>query len=165
MCHSSSPFTHMFALVNSFRTHVDRDLGRSQLHSVHDLCLHSRFRCSYTRLIVAMSQKQLPRREIGNTGIKASVLSFGASPLGSVFEVSLVAHASAVCKPVRHADLGLPRLDVIREAPAMHPLINSMANCELLAVCAIAFKRDVPAAAFSHSYGRGGTMLTDSIRI
>ena len=112
---STSPLTRMFALVNSFRTHIDRDLGRSQLRSVHDLCLHPRFRCSCTRLIVVMSQKQLPRREIGNTGIQASVLSFGASPLGSVFEVSLVAHASAVRKPVRYADLGSPLLNVIRE--------------------------------------------------
>jgi Aldo/keto reductase family len=115
MWHANPPFARMFAVVNSFRTHVDRDLGRFQLRSVHDLCLHPRFRCSCTQPIVAMSQKQLPRREIGNTGIKASVLSFGASPLGSVFEVSLDAHASAVRKPVRHADLGLPLLDVIRE--------------------------------------------------
>ena len=116
MRHSSPPFTHMFALVNSFGTHTDRDLGRSQLRSVHVLCLQPRFRCSCTRPIVAMSQeKQLPRREIGNTGIKASVLSFGASPLGSVFEVSLVAHASSVRKPVHQADLGSALLDVIRE--------------------------------------------------
>ena len=44
----------------------------------------------------------------------------------------------------------------------MHPLINSMANSELLAVCAIPFKRNVLAAAFPNSYGPG-TMLTDSI--
>lgn len=35
----------------------------------------------------AMSQPKLPRRPLGKTGLEASVLSFGASPLGSVFEV------------------------------------------------------------------------------
>ena len=29
----------------------------------------------------------LPRRPLGNTGLEVSVLGFGASPLGSVFEV------------------------------------------------------------------------------
>ena len=45
----------------------------------------------------------------------------------------------------------------------MHSLSNSMANCELLAVCAIPLKRDVLAAVFSISCGPGGTMLTGSI--
>lgn len=43
-------------------------------------------------LITAMSQPQLPRRKLGTTGIQASVLSFGASPLGSVFEVRTMRH-------------------------------------------------------------------------
>lgn len=30
----------------------------------------------------------IPRRLLGNTGLEVSVLGFGASPLGSVFEVS-----------------------------------------------------------------------------
>lgn len=157
------PFARMFALLNSCRAHVDRDLGQSQLHSVNVLCLHPRFRCSCMRPIIAMSQSQLPRREIGNTGIKASVLSFGASPLGSVFEVSLVAHASAVRKPIRHADLGSPLLDVIREgiryasAHQRHGQLRAAGRlCETL-------QAGCPGSGFLSFIWTSGTMLTGSI--
>lgn len=33
----------------------------------------------------------MPRRLLGNTGLEVSVLGFGASPLGSVFEVGAAA--------------------------------------------------------------------------
>jgi hypothetical protein len=39
---------------------------------------------SKPRVIVSMS---LPRRLLGNTGLEVSVLGYGASPLGSVFQV------------------------------------------------------------------------------
>lgn len=35
------------------------------------------------------------RRSLGSTGLKVSVLGFGASPLGGVFQVRLESHASA----------------------------------------------------------------------
>ena len=35
----------------------------------------------------AMAARRLPRRILGGTGLEISVLGFGASPLGSVFQV------------------------------------------------------------------------------
>jgi L-galactose dehydrogenase len=36
----------------------------------------------------APAAPKLPRRPLGATGLEVSVIGFGASPLGSVFEVS-----------------------------------------------------------------------------
>ena len=37
-----------------------------------------------------MSSQKLPRRKLGNTGLEVSVIGFGASPLGGVFEVRMI---------------------------------------------------------------------------
>ena len=37
---------------------------------------------------------KIPRRPLGNTGLEVSVLGFGASPLGGVFQVRRVLNRS-----------------------------------------------------------------------
>lgn len=37
----------------------------------------------------AMAAPKMPRRALGKTGLEVSVLGFGASPLGGVFQVGL----------------------------------------------------------------------------
>ncbi len=51
----------------------------------------SRQRCA------AMASAKLPRRKLGNTGLEVSVIGFGASPLGGVFEVCPVMCRALAC--------------------------------------------------------------------
>ena len=73
--------------------HSDPDVSsEAWIHIAIQVAIHQAGvggRCSTRAAAVAaaMSQPRLPRRPLGRTGLEASVLSFGASPLGSVFEV------------------------------------------------------------------------------
>ena len=56
-----------------------------------------------------MASPKLPRRKLGNTGLEVSVIGFGASPLGGVFEVCPVRSKRTVLRDAHEAQTAAER--------------------------------------------------------
>ena len=74
----------------------------------------SRQRCA------AMASPKLPRRKLGNTGLEVSVIGFGASPLGGVFEVGPVCSVRSASHEHRPLSITLRR-----PAHSLHALAST----------------------------------------
>lgn len=78
------PLCHMIATTSG---HSLRRSSAGRRHPPQARSAESRRAQLARRVSSAPAAMALPRRVLGNTGLEVSVLGFGASPLGSVFEV------------------------------------------------------------------------------